>query len=461
MGARWNVELTSAVVAALRALPREERSEVATRIDLLAEYGLPPSLSGDSGKTGALGLPVGDHVLTCVEDSAERTIYVLTLRSEQVALGVTLSRLLRHTLPRWLTEWMGGEVMGSIMQDLRFAVRSLRGSPGFTTTAVLTLALGIGATAAIFSVANGVLFSPLPYGESDEVVTIWSSWDNFPDKTWVSEDEYTYWVQQNRTMTDLALDEPFSVNFTSAENPERVGAARVTPNTFSLLGVKPVLGRTHLPLAGQDAIPDILVSSELWQRRFGSNPEIVGQGVEINGSLFTVIGVLPPGFVLPIDFGSTRVSEVFFPIFIDVETPLVLTEGGNHGSYLVGRLLPGQTVEAARADLVGLIDQLRAEGVFTVEANFQPRVYGVKEDIVGTAGNTIVVLLGAVTFVLLIACGNVANLLLSRSEVRTRRWRYARLSAQAEVACYDSFLRRAPSWRERVAFWGSSWPRSE
>ena len=184
------------------------------------------------------------------------------------------------------------------------------------------------------------------------------------------------------------------MNFTSAENPERVGSATVTWNTFSVLGVTPVVGRTHQPLAGQDSIPNVLIGHDPWQRRFGGDAGIVGRSVEMNGTMFPVIGVLPEGFVLPIDYGSASVSEVFFPMFVDVE--------------------------AARADLVGLIDQLRAEGVFTVENNFQPQVFGVKEDIVGTAGNTIVVLLGAVAFVLLIACGNVANLLLSRSEVRTR-----------------------------------------
>ena len=117
--------------------------------------------------------------------------------------------------------------MISILQDLKFAARSLCRNPGFTFTAVLTLVLGIGVTAAIFSVANGVLFSPLPYADSDEVVTIWSSWNNFPDKTWVSTQEYTYWYQQNRTLEDVALYQTGSVNFTSAENPERVGSRPV------------------------------------------------------------------------------------------------------------------------------------------------------------------------------------------------------------------------------------------
>ena len=420
MPERWNVELTGAVVTALRALPREERRRIAERIDHLVANGLPPGLQGELDETGAVALPAGDQILLCVEDPAERRVLVVLLRTEQAAMRPTLRRMMRHTLPRWLTEWTGGEGMISILQDLKFAARSLRRSPGFTSATVFTLALGIGATAAIFSVANGVLFSPLPYADSDEVVTIWSSWDNFPDKTWVSMEEFTYWYQQNRTLEDVALYQISSVNFTSAENPERVRAARVTWNTFSVLGVEPVMGRVHHPLAGQHSIPDVLIGHDLWQRRFGGDPGVVGRSVEMDGAMYPVIGVLPEGFVLPVDYGSASVSEVFFPTYVDVETPLALQEGGSHGSFVVARLRDGQTVETARADLVGLIDQLRAEGVFSVEKNFQPRVYGVKEDIVGTAGNTILVLLGAVAFVLLIACGNVANLLLSRSEVRAR-----------------------------------------
>ena len=193
MASRWSVELTNAAVEELRSLPRAERARVAERIDHLASNGLPPGLRAQLDETGAVGLPAGEQILVCVENPAEQRILVVLLRRENAAMRPTLGRLIRHTLPRWLTEWTGREGMTSILQDLKFAARSLRRNPGFTSAAVLTLALGIGATAAIFSVADGVLFSPLPYADADEVVTIWSSWDNFPGKTWVSVQEYTYW----------------------------------------------------------------------------------------------------------------------------------------------------------------------------------------------------------------------------------------------------------------------------
>jgi hypothetical protein len=230
--------LTSGAVASLRALPREERALVAARIDDLAGQGLPPAFrGGDEGLT-AVGLPVGGHVLVCLEEPAERTVYVLALHAKRAPVGDTLRRLAGRTISGWRGTRRGGGEM-TIGQDLGFALRSLRRSPGFTFVAVLTLALGIGATAAIFSVANGVLLVPLPYDEPDELVTLWTSWDNFPDKTWVSIPEFQLFHQENRTLEDLALYSTGRTNFTSVDAPEQVGAASLTPNTLDVLGVAP------------------------------------------------------------------------------------------------------------------------------------------------------------------------------------------------------------------------------
>lgn len=411
----WNIELSPAAVAALRDLPREEQEYVARRIRHLEDAGPPRETEG------VCAVPAGDQTLMCVADREGNRIVVVTLLSAEAAASGSVGQLIRTRVRQWITNVMGGGGMGGVLSDLRFAVRGLRRSPGFTVAAVLTLALGIGATAAIFSVANGVLLRPLPYGDADGVVTIWSSWSNFPDKTWVSESEYRYYYQENRTLDGVALYQTFNVNFTSPENPERVGAAAITPNTLSVLRVDPVLGRTFTWDEAQLQDSVVMLGYGVWQRRFGGDPEIVGTDVLVNGRSRTVVGIIPEGFVLPVDYGSASVSEVFYPYSIDVETPVQMPQGGgSHGSYMVARLRSGETAETALADLTGLIGRLEAVGTYSAERAFHPRVYPVKEDIVGTARGTILVLLGAVAFVLLIACGNVANLLLSRSEGRIR-----------------------------------------
>ncbi len=311
--------------------------------------------------------------------------------------------------------------MGSWGQDIRFAVRSLRRSPGFTAVAALTLALGIGATVAIFSVANGVLLAPLPYQDPEEVVTLWASWDNFPDKTWLSVPEYQLVHQESRALEDLALYGGGITNFTSVEAPEQVRAASVTPNTFQVLGVAPVLGRTFTWEEAQRQEPGVLLAYETWMRRFGGDPAIVGSDVELNGTATPVLGVLPEGFALPVDFGSSARYQVFSSLHVDLQSPAPeLGTGGSHGYYGVGRLRDGVTVEEARADLQRVMGLVQPVGLYSPERRFGLRVFSAKADIVGAARGAILVLLGAVGFVLLIACGNVANLMLSRSQARIR-----------------------------------------
>ncbi|MDX1493851.1 MAG: ABC transporter permease, partial [Longimicrobiales bacterium] len=417
----WKVRLTESAIAALRELEPEERRTVARRIDDLASRGLPPAMRDRARAAGTVGLPVGDHLLVCMEDEKDRTLYIVMLGAREEEVPAASMTTVGRRLKRWWNEWMGGDGMGWIAQEVRFAGRSLRRSPGFTAVAMLTLSLGIGATAAIFSVAHGVILSPLPYDDPDEIVTIWASWDNFPDKTWLSVPEFQLFHQENRVFQDMALYTGQAASFTSVENPEQVRGAVVTPNTFDVLGVSPVVGRFPTWDEAEDDVPVVVLSHGIWQRRHGGDPGIVGSDVEIDGSLVTVIGVLPEDFLLPVDFASVVPYEIYRPAFVDLESPAPdLGSGGSHGYYGVGRLAEDATVAQAQADLDRIMAGVEPIGLYSEERRFTPRVFAAKDDVVGTARTTILVLFAAVGFVLLIACGNVANLLLSRSESRGR-----------------------------------------
>src|SRR6185436_13316283 len=187
----------------------------------------------------------------------------------------------------------------TLWQDLKFGGRTLARSPGFAAIAVLTLALGIGANAAIFSVVEAVLMRPLPWAEPDRAVMIWSRWTAF-DKTWVAEGEVVDYRKRTRTLQEVAAWDQGQVNLTGDGEPERVASGQVTWNVFSTLGVAPMIGRTFTAAEDVPNGPDLAVLGYgLWARRYGSDPSIVGRTLQINGRPVQVVGVMPRGFVLP------------------------------------------------------------------------------------------------------------------------------------------------------------------
>jgi putative ABC transport system permease protein len=304
----------------------------------------------------------------------------------------------------------------SFFQDLRFGGRTLYRSPGFAAIAVLTLALGIGANASIFSVLNAVLLKPLPWSEPDRAVMIWSKWTSF-DKTWVAEGEVVDYRKRAATLQEVAAWSDGQVNLTGDQEPERVPAARVTANLFSTLGVSPMVGRAF---TAQEDVPNgppvVVLGFALWNRRYSADPSIVGRSILVNGNAFEVVGVMPPGFVLPTDYRAAEPSQLWTPLQMNPTS----MDHGNHGYYAAARLKPGATVAQAADELHGIAKAMTSEGLYPVAMQFDTVVLSLEEEIVGPVRRSIWLLFGAVGFLLLIACANVANLLLARAEGRQR-----------------------------------------
>ena len=301
-------------------------------------------------------------------------------------------------------------------QDLRFGARTLQRTPGFAAVAVLTLALGIGANAAIFSVVNAVLLQPLPWADADRTVMIWSKWTAF-EKTWVATGEVVDYRRRSQTLLDVAAWSDSAVILTGDGEPERVRAASVSANTFAVLGVGPMLGRTF---SAQEDLPQgprvVVLGFGLWNRRYAGDPSIVGRSIPINGNSYQVIGVMPPAFVLPTDYQNPEPGQLWTPLQMD---PAAM-DHGSHGLYAAGRLRPGFGVRQAAEELHGIAQAMTAEGLYPVQMQFDTVVLSLADEILGPVRRSIWMLFGAVGFLLLIACANVASLLLARAEGRQR-----------------------------------------
>ncbi len=308
-------------------------------------------------------------------------------------------------------------LLGALWQDLGYGLRLLRKHPGFTVVAVLTLALGIGANTAIFSLVNATLLRPLPYPNPDQIVMVWGTNPGgfgWRGKTGFSALNFLDYQEQNQVFAHLATFNDADFTLTGVDNPERIRGARVTAAFFSVLEVKPMLGRTLLPeeeQAGQDRV--VVLSYGLWQRRFGSDPKMIGQTIRLDATSYTVVGVLPQSFDFTIpEFSGSK----------DLWIPAVIPRNERRGSkYLsvIARLKPGVTLRQAQADLDAITNRLTQE-YGSEMGKFGTKLVLLHEEIVGDTRPVLWLLFGAVGLVLLIACANVANLQLARASTRQK-----------------------------------------
>jgi predicted permease len=312
-----------------------------------------------------------------------------------------------------------GALIETTVRDLKYGLRLLQRSPGFAALAVLTIALGIGANSAIFSVINGVVRKPLGYPNPDRLMFITSQFPNLKfDKFWISPPEYFELTERSRAFSGIAAYTTGAMNLSDGDQPERVNAAFVTANMFDVLGVPPARGRAFtkeqdLP----NAEPVAVISHELWQRNFAGDASVIGRAVQIQGRARTIIGIMPPEF----DLHDSR-SQLWIPLGLDGSNR---QNRGSHFLYLVGRVAPGVTEAQAKSELAALVRgwrELIPMGHVPNDSTHRLQMEPLRDEVVGNVKRALWVLQGAVALVLLIACANVANLLLARAEARHKEF---------------------------------------
>jgi putative ABC transport system permease protein len=305
--------------------------------------------------------------------------------------------------------------MGTLWQDIRFGLRMLIKNPGFSFIAILTLGLGIGANTAIFSILNSVLLRPLPFREPERVVQVWTTQPSrSKDRVAASLPDLNDWKEQNTVFEDLATVTFESFNLTGGGEPQRVSAGSVSPNFFNVLGVSAERGRTFVEEEGQRGKHQVIVLSHgIWQRAFGGELSILNSKVEMDGVAYTVVGILPPDFQF-----VDRQLDLWIPMALLSDTPLRSQRQSRWLPRVLARLKPGFTVEQADQEMRTIASRLEQQ--YPENEGISARVTTVASELTREVKTSLLVLLGAVGFVLLISCANVASLLLARAVARDR-----------------------------------------
>jgi putative ABC transport system permease protein len=310
------------------------------------------------------------------------------------------------------------EHLDQLRQDVSYALRGMRRNPGFVAVAVVTLALGTGVNTAIFSIVHAVLLQPLPYTDPDRLVTVMNQWDGTL-RAGLSDPEYLDYAEQSRAL-EIAAMSPGSVTITGGTgDPQRVTSVTTSVNALSVLGRQPVLGRGFTADEGRPGSGVVILSEEIWRKRFAEDAGIIGRSVNIQGSPRTVVGVLPQDLVLPVNLVSSTTAAVILPAAFDASA--ARNQRGGHYLTGVARLRPGLTLETAAADMNAIVGRLaRRYPDQHNQGNFAVTINPLPEEFLGDSRPVLWVLASAVGLVLLLACANVANLMLARGETRRR-----------------------------------------
>ena len=350
------------------------------------------------------------------EMDTELWFHVETYAEDLIRRGVPAEEARRRALvefggmqnaKEYCRDARGANTVESFFQDLRYGARSMRRSPGFTAVAVIALALGIGANAAVFSVVNAVLLRPLAFKDPGRLVTVMHNKNN-P----VAVANYIDWRDQSRSFEEMAAADYWTPNLTGTDPPEHLWGLQVTQNMFPMLGVAPMMGRWFV--VGEDtkgSDHEVILSARLWQRRFNGDPNILGKTITLNGEAYEIVGVMPPEFKFA-PFWATH-AELWVP---ETLGDRILNRDGN-SLRIFARLKPGVTLAQAQAEIKGITARLEKLYPGT---NRSVTVTPLRTMVVGDIETPLLVFLGAVGFVLLIACANVAHMLLARSAARQK-----------------------------------------